>query len=228
MRFGLSSIFRQCLHALQAWDGFTSSECERGFAGIRRALGKHRSQSVDTQQSLTAKLVLDIAEAEKAELVRAAQVIWMNYWGPSRRSGKSCIHFSTKRKLPTDVKTETGFVRKRRCDVDRGLQAQGGGGSENIYHNKFPSHFKPSHSPPPALSPPPPQKKCHIVYIPRGKTSRSRLLAEASEASKDFWTAKHTSCETSFARRSQASLALAAAGNTRLTFETTAIMCWKL
>ena len=73
MRLPSTAILRRCIHALQAWDGFTSSEVERGFAAVRRALGKHRSQSSDLSQGRVAKLLLDVDATQKAEVARAAR-----------------------------------------------------------------------------------------------------------------------------------------------------------
>ena len=43
-RLPRDAILRVCVHALQAWDGFTSSEIERGFGAIKRTLGKQMGQ----------------------------------------------------------------------------------------------------------------------------------------------------------------------------------------
>ena len=50
-------ILRVCIHALQAWDGFTSSEIERGFRAIMRTLGKQRGIMVDDCWALRTKLM---------------------------------------------------------------------------------------------------------------------------------------------------------------------------
>ena len=54
------AILRVCVHALQAWDGFTSSEIERGFGAIKRTLGKCGGSMEDDCKSRVAKLLLDI------------------------------------------------------------------------------------------------------------------------------------------------------------------------
>ena len=50
MRLGGDAILTKCVHALQAWDGFTSSELERGFGAVRRVMGRHRDQLSDRSQ----------------------------------------------------------------------------------------------------------------------------------------------------------------------------------
>ena len=103
VRLPTGAILRRCLHALQAWNGFTSSEVKRGLAAIRRVITKHRENLPDTSQSMLAKLNLDVSPAEADEIVHAARKFWLEYWSRDRESGGSRCNFSQKRKKPEDI-----------------------------------------------------------------------------------------------------------------------------
>ena len=74
-----------------------------------------------TRTGRAVKLVLDVEESARAEVCKAAQVIWMEHWGPCRASGNTRSNFSKKRSQPVKKSggklTETEFIRKRRLDV---------------------------------------------------------------------------------------------------------------
>jgi hypothetical protein len=124
MRLPESAILRKCIHALQAWDGFTSSEVERGFSAVKRAIGKHRDQIEDTSQSKVLKLLLDVADSEKQQVARDARKIWLEFWGSHRISGELRKNFSKPRAIKRDGKTtETSFLRTRRVAVQTGVKA---------------------------------------------------------------------------------------------------------
>ena len=114
MRLPEDACLRRCIHALQAWDGFTSSEVERGFSAIRRVLGKHRDHLPDDAQSRVAKLAMDVPESLRSSVIKAARVIWLEYWGAARSSGVGRRNFSTARAKGTRQKTERAFIRERR------------------------------------------------------------------------------------------------------------------
>lgn len=120
MRLPETAILRRVLHALQAWDGFTSSEVERGFAAVRRVMGKHRDQVDDVSQTSIAKLVLDVPKAREEEVVSVARHIWLEYWGAERMSGIGNRSNFSKPRANSKHKgqvTETEFVRHRRKQV---------------------------------------------------------------------------------------------------------------
>lgn len=121
MRLGEQAALRQSVHAVQAWDGFTSSEVERGFSAICRLLGKHRDQLTDTSQSEIVKIAMDIKPSMYREVIQAARKLWLQHWGSERTAGTANrTNFRLSRK-PADSKkdkiTETAFLRRRRATV---------------------------------------------------------------------------------------------------------------
>ena len=79
----------QVVSRLQAWDGVTSSIVEQGFSVITRILGHWRSSTSDSTKWTTTKVALDIRIESPLwpEIVRRAQKIWLETWGPVRRGG---------------------------------------------------------------------------------------------------------------------------------------------
>ena len=74
------AILRVCVHALQAWDGFTSSEIERGFGAIKRTLGKCRGIMEDDCKSRVNQLVLHIRKGvDPGAIVAESTAIWSEY-----------------------------------------------------------------------------------------------------------------------------------------------------
>ena len=100
-----SNIFRKVLHALQAWDGFTSSECERGFDKAQIITGKHRECLNGVDHGRGIKLVMDVSATMRETAIEDAQVIWLKYWGTVRESGESRSNFYKKRAVPDDCET---------------------------------------------------------------------------------------------------------------------------
>ena len=130
MRLPPDAIFRKCIHALQAWDGFTSSEIERGFSAARRLLGCHRQCIDSDMQSIILGLV-DLPAGELNEIISDAQCIWNQHWQNARPSGPSSrCNFSRKREKHQALGplTETEFIKKRRASVESGQSEQGGDG----------------------------------------------------------------------------------------------------
>jgi len=129
MRLVLSAALRQAVHGLQAWDGFTSSEVERGFAAIRRLLGKHRDQLTDVRQSEIIKVAIDIPQSMHKEVIHGARKLWLQLWGCERLAGKAQRTNFRAPQSATDLKgkklTETGFLRRRRAAVQAGVLLHG-------------------------------------------------------------------------------------------------------
>ena len=124
MRLDEGAIMRKSVHALQAWDGFTSSEIERGLGAIRRVIGKHRDQMDDVHQGHIAKLTMDVPTALKDDVVCGARKVWLEYWCQERESGQSRSNFTRKRKSPgSDKMTEAEFIRQRRAATRAGASA---------------------------------------------------------------------------------------------------------
>ena len=93
-RLDESNGFRCATHAHQSWDGFTTSELERGFSGIKAAIGRGRESLGDTSQWKAAKLLYDIPEARADDIISVARVIWLDYWRAARATGESRSIFS--------------------------------------------------------------------------------------------------------------------------------------
>ena len=89
MRLPPDAILRKCVHALQAWDGFTSSEIERKFAAARLLIGSHR-QCMDSDMQCRLLSLLDIADGDLDEIIRGARAIWSENWNDARASGAKC------------------------------------------------------------------------------------------------------------------------------------------
>ena len=121
MRMDVRAVLRFVVHGLQAWDGFTSSEVERGFAAVRRLMGKHRDQLTDVRQSEIIKVALDIPQSMHREVIQNARKLWLQFWGSERKAGKAHrtnFRTSQQRTDPKDGKlTETAFLRRRRAAV---------------------------------------------------------------------------------------------------------------
>ena len=74
---------------LQAWDSVSTSVVEQGFARLHRLFGRWRGGTNEPTKFSAAKLILDVdlASPDWHEIVRQAQKIWLETWGPVRRSG---------------------------------------------------------------------------------------------------------------------------------------------
>eukprot|EP00973_Karenia_brevis_P091270 12406719-Karenia_brevis.AAC.1 len=116
------------LHRLQAWNGASSSIVEQGFSKIRR--GSPGAQADNTACD-AAKIILDVVpllkpvhEKELAELINAAQRIWLEFWSPVRKSGHERMNFSAPRTAAPEGEgplSEAQWRRNRNASIQQDL-----------------------------------------------------------------------------------------------------------
>ncbi len=90
----------KAVRILQAWDGMTTSGVEQTFSKAEKMLGSRRAQLVDDH--LRQELLLMCAENQPEKLVKTAQCLWLETWGPPRVSGTKRVRHFSQRRLDLD------------------------------------------------------------------------------------------------------------------------------
>ena len=134
-----SEALRACLVRYVGWGGTSTSGIEQMFGKLQLKISQCRDASESVEVTVR-KLLVDVRDDERQESIKAAQWIWVETYGASRKTSTHSL--ATGQSHVTNKITLIGWLRQRRTAVSRASQGSETGAVEKP---KLGTHWQASH-----------------------------------------------------------------------------------